>query len=349
MISPISERLISARKIAGLSLQDLSDRLDISISRQALNKYELGTARPSGETLVKIAAALGVPVDYFHRAHTVKLGPIDFRKQSHLKPSDIDRIKAECSDFLERYLELENLLNAASEFKNPLTPAQRKIKDSDDIERAADALRAAWQLGSSPIPSVISMLEENRIRVYETAAPDAFVGMSTWVDAIPVIVLNKTMNTQRKRFTALHELAHLLLDLSGKEEKTIETICHSFAGALLLPKKLFTEWFGAKRTTLSLPELTMIDENYGISVQAVMARAHHLGLISDSFYREFAVWLSKSGKKKIEFGQYNIKEKPQRFDRLLFTAVSEGVISMSKGAALANRLLADFREELVIV
>lgn len=346
---PIGERIVSARKMAGLSLQDLADRLEIGITKQALNKYEKDSVRPSGETLVKIAAVLGVPIDYFYRSSTVSLGPIDFRKQSHLKATDIDRIKAECSDFLERYLELEKLLNAETDFKNPLSPAQRSIKNAADIEAAAEAVRKAWQLGSAPVPSVIAMLEDNRIRVYETVAPDSFAGMSTWVGDIPVIVLNKSVNTQRKRFTALHELAHLILDFSGKTEKEIENLCHAFAGAFLLPKNQFIEWFGSKRTTMSVAELTMTDEHYGISVQAIMARARHLELISESLYRDFNFWLSKSGKKKFEFGKYYVKETPQRFDRLLYTAVSEGYISMSKGAALANRLLADFREEVVIV
>ena len=343
MLSPIGERLVAARKMAGISLQDLVGRLDIEISKQALNKYEKGTSRPSGETLVKIAAALGVPVDYFYRTSTVNLGPIDFRKQSHLKASDIERIKSECSDFLERYLELEKLLNADSGFKNPLTLAHRKIKSGKDIEASVSVIRGAWQLGSSPIPSVIAMLEDNYIRVYETDAPDSFVGMSTWIDKIPVIVLNKNINTQRKRFTALHELAHLLLHLEGKEDKEIESICHIFAGSFLLPKEQFEQKFGSRRTGFSIEELIMIDENYGISVQAVMARAHHLKIITESTYREFQNWLIKSGNKKKELGSYNIKERPQRFERLLYLAVSEGIITQSKAASLSNRKANDSR------
>ena len=258
MSSPIGERLVAARKLSGITLQQLADKLEMSITKQALNKYERGTARPSGETLVKIAAVFGVPVDYFYREQSVTLGPIDFRKQSHLKALEIERIKAECSDFLERYAELENLLNKKTSFENPLQPAQRKIKSDSDIEKATTHIRSIWQLGSSPIPSVISMLEDNHIRVFETDAPDSFVGMSTWIDKMPVIVLNKNINTQRKRFTALHELAHLLLNLEGKEDKEIETICHSFAGSFLLPKDQFEQKFGSRRTGYSIEELIKI-------------------------------------------------------------------------------------------
>jgi Zn-dependent peptidase ImmA (M78 family)/DNA-binding XRE family transcriptional regulator len=345
-----SERLISARKMAGISLQDLSDRLDIDITKQALNKYEHGTARPSGETLVKIASVLKVPVDYFYRDQKVKLGPVEFRKYAHLKVSEIERIKAECSDYLERYIELEDLLNNKKPFEDPFKGKKPVIKSEDDIEKAAERFRDAWQLGRDPIAGVLPLLEDHGVRIYEIEAHDAFSGMSTVVDDIPIIVLNKIVSVQRRRFTALHELAHLIFEFAVDDEKVIENLCHTFAGAVLLPNERFTEWFGERRSSISLQELEMIDENYGISVQAIVARAYFLGLISDQTYRDFNIWLSKNGKRKKEFVErICFNEKLSRFDRLLYKAVTEGIISESKGASLANRKLADFREEIIAI
>jgi len=167
----ITERLVSARKMAGLSLQDLADRLEAGITKQALNKYEHGKARPSSEVLLQIARALNVPVEYFYRTTMVELRDIEFRKHSRLSKRDIERIKSECCDFLERYLELENLLNIQSEFKRPLSNF-RIIGDSD-IERISVDLRTEWGLGLAPIPSVVEMLEEKRsksMRIIPSAA-----------------------------------------------------------------------------------------------------------------------------------------------------------------------------------
>ncbi|OHD67287.1 MAG: hypothetical protein A2W19_02445 [Spirochaetes bacterium RBG_16_49_21] len=343
----ITERLVSARKMAGLSLQDLADRLEAGITKQALNKYEHGKARPSSEVLLQIARALNVPVEYFYRTTMVELRDIEFRKHSRLSKRDIERIKSECCDFLERYLELENLLNIQSEFKRPLSNF-RIIGDSD-IERISVDLRTEWGLGLAPIPSVVEMLEEKRVKVFEVDADHTFSGMSTWVKGIPVVVLNKNANPQRKRFTALHELAHLLLDLSAFDDKEHERYCNNFAGAFLVPRETFLEWFGEKRTSITLNELKLIDENFGISIQAIMYRAYVLGIISEPTHREFSIWLSSSGNRKQEFIEFCGKELPRRFTRLLCKAITESVISMSKAASLANKRLADFREEIIAV
>ncbi len=342
MVKTISERLISARKMAGLSLQDLSERLDIDITKQALNKYERGTSRPNGETLIKIAGVLGVPVDYFYRGSIVKLGPVEFRKYAHLKVSEIERIKAECTDYLERYIELIELLNSRKPFDDPFKGSKQVIKSNEDIEKAAEKFRDAWELGRDPIAGVLPLLEDHGVCIYEITAHDAFSGMSAMVDNIPLIVLNrgyadKSFSVQRKRFTALHELAHLLLNFGDKDEKEIERLCHTFAGAVLLPKERFIDWFGKSRSSISLQELRMIDENYGISVQAIIARAHTLSLISDQTHKDFNIWLGKNGKRKHEFAE-NIcfNEKLSRFDRLLYMAVTEGIITESKAKALSN-------------
>ena len=43
----------------------------------------------------------------------------------------------------------------------------------------------------------------------EVEASDAFSGLNgTLENGTPVIVINKQMSTERKRFTALHELGH---------------------------------------------------------------------------------------------------------------------------------------------
>ena len=201
------------------------------------------------------------------------------------------------------------------------------------------------------MPNVIEMLEAKGVKVYEVEENELFDGMSTWVNGIPVIVINKDMNIVRKRFTALHELAHLVLEFSEDivNEKEKERLCHNFAGAFLLPKEPFLKEFGGKRSNVSLEELKIIDEYYGISVQAIMARAKVLNLISEHSYRDFNIWLSKNGCRKKELGEYKGKESPIRFKKLLYQATAKGAISMSKAAALANKPLSIFEEEFVTV
>ena len=58
-----ANRLISARKMAGLSLQNLADKLGNVVSKQSLNKYEQGKMRPDSEMVIAISNILNVPVN----------------------------------------------------------------------------------------------------------------------------------------------------------------------------------------------------------------------------------------------------------------------------------------------
>ncbi|WP_245189460.1 ImmA/IrrE family metallo-endopeptidase [Lunatimonas salinarum] len=114
---------------------------------------------------------------------------------------------------------------------------------------------------------------------------ESFDGFATWVNGkdIPLIVLNKAKfknKLVRKRFTALYELGHLLLDVNGYEDKQKEKFCHAFASAMLIHKEILRQELGGKRSKLSMNELGAIKQQYGISMQALVYRAKNLGLIS---------------------------------------------------------------------
>ena len=343
-----AQRLLSARKMAGLSLQDLADRMDIDITKQALNQYEKGQTTPSSKVIISLSNALGLPVDYFFKKSDVKLENLEFRKKSSLSQKEIEAARFKTMDYLEKYLEIEGLLNVENTFTNPLKKAV--VHNEQDIEKHANDLRKAWDLGLDPIPDVIALLEEKRIKVFELEAPDEFSGLSSRTDGIAVIVVNKNVNIVRKRFTALHELAHLVLTFpAGMDDKQKELLCYTFAGAFLFPEEVFKDEFGKKRTSILLNELVLLENYYGISVQAIMRRAHGLQLISDSKFRDYQAWLNKSGNKKKELGTFKGGETPMRFRRLVYKALSEDIITYSKAAALFGVPQSEFEEELTRV
>ncbi len=340
------QRLNKARKMNGLSMQDLANRMNNIVTKQAIGKYEQGDMKPSSEILIALSNVLNVRPDYFYRSEKIKLENIEFRKLKRLSAKDIDQIKANTVDFLERYFELEGLLGIDKPFKNPISNIL--IKSGEDIELATSKLREKWDIGTNSIPNVIELLEDHEIKVFEIDVEDGFDGLSTYANGVPTIVLNKNMQKFRKRFTALHELAHLLLKFPDNtfEEKEIEKLCHSFAGAMLIPKQVFIDEFGAHRSNVFIKELMIMKENFGISMQAIMARARNLDLISQSTYQEFFKTFSKLGYRKKEPGDYKGDESGSRFFQLLLRAVAEEIVSMSKAAALSNQKLAEFRNHL---
>ena len=61
----LSEKIRELRRKSGLSQEELADKLDVS--RQAVSKWETGSAVPTTETLVQLADFFGVSLDFLLR------------------------------------------------------------------------------------------------------------------------------------------------------------------------------------------------------------------------------------------------------------------------------------------
>lgn len=347
MTEKFGDRLKAARKMASFSMDRLALEAGSIVTKQAISKYEKNKMKPDSQVLNALSKALGVKAEYFFRDSKVSLSGLEFRKKSKLAKKAEDQIKQKALDFLERYVEVEEVLNQKADYKNPLPGI--KIKIRDDIEQAAKKLRKKWHLGDAPISNLMELLEDKGIRIFEVDVDDEFDGLSAFVGDIPVLAVRAQNDLVRKRFTIAHELGHIMLDFSATEEQSQERFCHSFAGALLLPENIIYAELGKQRSKVTLWELKKLKGIYGISIQAIMARAHNLGIISDYSYREFCIILNKKGWKKEEPGTYEGKERPNRFKQLVYHAVAEEIISFSRGAELLNMVLPEFRRKVQIV
>lgn len=341
-----AKRLKSARTLAGLSQDELVNRIEGLVTKNAIAKYERGEMMADGKVLIAIANALNVNPDYFFRPFTVEIENIEFRKKSKMSVKKVNAIKQKVTDIVERYLEVEQFLSIESGFSNPI--ADYEIQTKQDVEHGVNKLLKAWKIGFNALPNVIEMLEDKEIKVIEIDAPMEFDGFSGWADGkYPLIVVNQHYTVERKRLTALHELGHLLLNFHKDiSHKDMERMCFQFAGAMLIPEETFRMEIGNIRSHISVPELIAIKENYGISIQAIMQRAKDLGIVSDFAYLNFRKWISRNRAEE-GLGQYIGKEQSGRFLQLIYRAASEEVISMSKAANLANLKLAAFRKEFV--
>lgn len=329
----------------GLSLQELSDRLDGALSKQALNRLETGEQAPDSAVLSCLCAALHVTLDYFYKDTSVDLTQIEFRKLKKLPVKEQELVVSTTREYLERYLELENLLGITG--RPSFNLKAYKVNDAQDIKVAVEKMRNILKVGNDPIYNCVELLEEHNVKVYSVIADPSFSGMSTTIkDEVAVIVFNdhEDIPKVRKRFTIMHELAHLYLRLNGFEEKQAERLCDAFAGAMLLPDEKLKAYFGGKRTTVYTKELQFIKKNYGIALSAIMYRAKELSLISESYHKYFMIRYNQSLKRTEKDG-YDGREKSDRFIQLLIRGIAQEIISTTKAAALNNMTLGDFREQ----
>jgi len=100
--------------MAGLSLQNIADRLGNVVSKQSLNKYEQGKMKPDSDLIIALSEILKVPVDFFFSepAIAVELTNVDFRKySSKLSKTEEAAVEEKSKEAFERYFELENILS----------------------------------------------------------------------------------------------------------------------------------------------------------------------------------------------------------------------------------------------
>jgi Zn-dependent peptidase ImmA (M78 family)/transcriptional regulator with XRE-family HTH domain len=340
-------RLRAARTMAGLSMDDLVQKMGGGISRQALSKYELGLMKPSAKIRAAIESALGL-LSFTVREETApcySLGGLAFRRKSCLPAKREEALKRRAVDFFMRLSEIEAVLGNRTVFQNPLRNPE--IRTEDDVEKAALDVRQAWGLGSAPVSNVLGLLEFMGIKVYETSEAetgDGFDGMCARTNGVPVMVINRDRPADRIRFTAAHELSHILCGLDGNGEK--ERLCHRFAGAFLLPGLELERALVGKRRRITLWEIGAIKRTWGVSMQAIMHRATDLGLVTDGFSRQFLAKIKKNGWKINEPVEYEGREEAVRFKRLIHYAVSEGILDIEQGARFAGKPMEEFRKEM---
>ena len=218
----------------------------------------------------------------------------------------------------------------------------KKNKSKSELEEAAQSLRQQWNLGNDPISDVVELLEDKGYRVIEISAPEGFDGMKASYKDKKLIVLKKSgseTDVVRKRFTALHELAHHNLKFSTDlEEKQREKLCHVFASAFLFPEEMARKELDRERFHFYEKELVILKEKWGISFSALFARALDLKIISSFTYKKFNI---KYRERQYhipdkEPGRFKSGEKPTRVEKLIFQGLAKEVLTLNEAAYFAG-------------
>jgi len=283
------------------------------------------------------------------RAHLVRvwgsgagLDKIRFRAGERLSAKTGSALRHRIAGHLHKYLELESVLGMGAGFANPL--AGHAAGAGLEVEAAAAEARRRWELGSGPIVNLLGLLEDRGIKVYETRGIEGFEGLSGRFGDVPFVAVSMERPADRIRFTAAHELGHMLCDFDAAESPEGE--CHAFGAAFLLPKAALEKVFMPARRKVTLGDLAEIKETYGISLQAIMYRAHGLGLTSDRQLRSFRETIKAKGWMVTEPVAYAGRERATRFRRLLYYAVSAEILDLERAAEMAGVPAAELEKEI---
>lgn len=333
-----------------MSMDKLCEKMSGIVTKQSIYKYEKGIMMPDSSVLIAMSNALNVKPDYFFRSTSINIDNIKFRKKSALRKKQEKAIKGEILDRVERYIEIEDILAISEEFDTDFSNII--VEKEEDVYALAARLRKEWNLGEDGILNLIELLEEHNVKVIEFETSDKFDGLNGTIgEKKPIIVLNKAFPIERKRLSALHELGHTLLkfndNVSVEQE---EDFCHLFANEVLIPKEVFLELIGERRSDIFLKELRDIQLRFGISIDALMHKAHDLNVISDERYKQFYIRKNsdKSFKDEVEKTLFP-EETSDRFARLVYKALACDMITISKAAALLNTPVSEVMSEFNLI
>jgi transcriptional regulator with XRE-family HTH domain len=247
----IGQRIKQARKANNLSLRNLAEKAEISA--MAISKYERDLDTPSSGVLLRLAQALGVSIDFLFRPQTVTVQLQAYRKHAALGVKEQEAIQMRIQEWLERYLEVESFF--PDEGRAVSLPAHT-IQSIDQVEDVALELRENWNLGLDPIENLTQLLEDQGIKVGLVSGFEHFDACTFMADGSPVIVSKAELPGDRQRFNLGHELGHLILDV--EQGLDLESVCHRFVGAFLVPSQAVLFELGPRRTTLDMNELYLL-------------------------------------------------------------------------------------------
>lgn len=277
-------RLTLARRLRGLRRTTLAQR--IAVTPAAISQFERGQARPTVPLVAAMSLALGLPTEFFRLARPLQPGAATsphFRSLRATSQLERDRalafaeLAADVLSGLERHAALPQLL--LPDLRAPEAPTPAEIAD------LAVRTRAFFQLEAGPVPHVVRLLESAGVLVLRLPAisqdVDAF---SAHLPSRPVVLLNPAKeDAARSRFDAAHELAHLVMHFDADPgSRRIEKEANTFAAEFLLP----ADEIGAELPRrLDWDRFYALKRRWGVSLQALVYRAHHLGVLNPTAYR----------------------------------------------------------------
>ena len=344
----IGQRIRQLRLARGLTQQALADATGGLVTKQSISKYERGKSQPSPQVAGKLAEALDVKGVDLIREPSARIEFEAYRKFAKLGKRRRQQIESLIRHRLEKRLELQDLLGQLRDTEIP--SKTWTVKTLQEAEAAAEGLRELWDLGKNPIANITDVLEEHHVHVLSIDTSDYFDGVSAYAYDNSVLLAAAVISHagrpgERQRLSLAHELAHLVLDVEETDDFDEEDAAFRMGAAFLVPASTLLRNVGERRRSISLQELLLLKQEYGMSMQALLYRLKDLEIISQHHYKEWFINISKRGWRKKEPRELP-PEKPKWLRRSTLRAFAEELISKEEAGRLLEEDLDSLDEDM---
>ncbi len=314
MVNP--NRIKQTRELSRLTQAELA--AEIGIAQSSIAHIESGRFEPSDGVLELIAKRLGFPVSFFDQEDppNFPVGSLLFRAHARIPTTDKDEVYRLGQLAFQLTTGLAKKVNYKVQLRLPQvneTPDEQIDGIEGQIswaQHAAQLTRDAFGLSQeAPIPNLVKAVEKVGVTIlalpFEAETCDAY---SLWVNFNPMrlagnpvrpfAILASNRSGDRQRFSLAHELGHLVMHQTiAGSSKEIEDEASKYSSELLLPEKAMRQQITTPVTLTSLAKLKPV---WGISIQALIRRAHDLKIITERQYTYLNKQVIQKGWKKDE-------------------------------------------------
>ncbi|KIH98610.1 DNA-binding protein [Streptomonospora alba] len=289
----IGERVRESRAAAGLSQQALADA--VGLERSMISKLEKGDRRIDAVELTRLAHVLESSV-----SHLLSSMPeIISRRAGIPDREDVgDSVAARSAYRTEVQLsvwlrDVRQLVEAGVLRPEPIRRYPRTVTGTEEAREAARWLRDELRLGTGPIDSVSEACE--RAGQFTTVVPLPSDGASLVDAEVAVAVVSEEQEPGRRRSTAAHELAHMVLgdefssDLgvhASRQER--EQSMEAFAAEFLLPADVTRTVAEEPGEEARRQDLVRVSATYRVSWGLAVTQLRHTGLLDSEESRELS-------------------------------------------------------------
>lgn len=287
----LGEAIVTLRRANGLTQQALADRAEIT--QAALSRYENELRSPDAAAVATLAASLGVTAEFLQRAERPDgafMIDAHMRRRATAKPTVWRRLEARLNVYRQHLEAITETVDLVPRLSLPTFDPMEYAPDE-----AARMVRMQWRMPAGPVRGLTRWLESAGCLIISedfgsVAGGGRVDGLSQWSSDAPVMLVNMRAPTDRLRLTLAHELGHICLH-SGELGGDPEDEANGFAAEFLMPAAAIR----ADLRNIDLGRLHLLKRLWGVSMQALIERAHHLGTLAPAKRTSLYKALSKRG------------------------------------------------------
>lgn len=331
-----------ARETAGYTTAEAATRLKVDEAQLLAWEHPSEDAAPSIPQLRKLATVFKRPLAVFFLDEVPKDFAVmrDLRRLPGTGPRQYSpALRTEIRRANERR---ELALELAADLGAEIPRFSLSARDSEDAETVGARIRTFFGVttelqlqwrdnnGRAGFNSWRSRIENAGVLVFQTTlfTTEEASGFAISADPLPVIAVNRKDAPTRRTFSLLHELAHLIIHVSGvsdfetdedrpPEDQKIEVFCNQVAAAALIPKDALlsdpiTKTHSQHSTDWNDTEIAELARLFNVSREALLRRLLTFQMTTNQFYQMkrsqyLAEYLAKKAKQKEEIADDDVR------------------------------------------